>query len=586
MSENGTPRTRLRSESWLAGQDVPGFLHRASLRATGFATPFGEGRPVVGICNSWSEAVNCNLHFRGLAAAVKRGVLAAGGVPIEFPTISLGENLMKPTAMMFRNLMAMDVEESIRANPFDAVVLISGCDKTIPAQLMGAVSADVPAILLTGGPSEPARHFGRDLSVGTDLWRYTDDLRAGRITMQDYHELEAAWIPTTGHCNEMGTASTMACLVEALGMTLPGSASIPAVYARRAARAEEIGERAVALALEDLRPSTILTPDAFHNAITTLIALGGSTNAVIHLLALARRVGYELQLDAFQAVAGQTPVLVDVRPAGEHLLVDLDRAGGVPALLHALAPLLRADAMTVSGKRLGELVALTPDGDGRVIRSLDTPLKPVGGLRVVRGTLSPDGAIIKASAASPELLTHTGPAIVFESIDDLAARIDDPDLAATPDSVLVLRNAGPIGGGMPEWGMLPIPQRFLRAGVHDMVRISDARMSGTASGTCVVHVAPEAAAGGPLAAVRDGDLVTLDVPDGRLDIEVAPEELARRLDQRPCAPARYSRGYGALYAAHVTQAHEGCDFDFLADSRAEPPPRLPDGLFSGWIGGW
>jgi dihydroxy-acid dehydratase len=585
MSEND--KTGLRSTHWFGEQDLPGFLHRASLRVAGFSSAMVQGRPIVGVCNSWSEAVNCNLHFRGLAAAVKRGVAAAGGVPVEFPTISLGENLMKPTTMLYRNLMAMDVEESIHSNPFDAVVLIAGCDKTIPAQLMGAASADVPAIMLTGGPAEPAVHFGRELGVGTDLWRYTDDLRAGRITQSDYHDLEAAWIPTPGHCNEMGTASTMSCLVEALGMTLPGSASIPAVYARRAARAEEIGARAVEIAREGLRPSSILTDAAFANAITVLAALGGSTNAIVHLLALAGRVGVGLTLDRFDEIAARTPLLVDVRPAGASLLSDFDQAGGVPALLTALSPLLETDALTIAGTSLADFMAGAAAPDGRVIRTLEQPLKPVGGLAVVRGSLAPNGGVVKVSAASPALLQHRGPAVVFDGIEDVANRIDDPSLEVTPDSVLVLRNAGPIGApGMPEWGMIPIPQRLLQAGVTDMVRVSDARMSGTGFGTCVLHVAPESAVGGPLAAVRDGDPIVLDVESRRLDLDVPAEELARRLRDAAAPPARYARGYGAMYLAHVTQADQGCDFDLLANSAGDRPRDLPYGLFHGWVGGW
>ena len=577
----------LRSTHWFGGQDVPGFLHRSSVRAIGFSSLLLDGRPVVGICNSWSEAVNCNLHFRGLAAAVKRGVVAAGGLPIEFPTMSLGESLMKPTAMLYRNLMSMDVEESIRANPFDAVVLISGCDKTIPAQLMGAASADIPAIMLTGGPAEPAHCFGRELSVGTDLWRYTDALRAGKITDAEYRQLEAAWIPTTGHCNEMGTASTMSCLVEALGLTLAGTASIPATYARRRARAEEIGARAVAIALEGIRPSSILTPSAFANAITVLVALGGSTNAVVHLLALARRVGVDLKLDQFDEIARRTPVLVNVRPVGEYLLSDFDEAGGVPAVMAALAPLLDTDAATICGNRLQDVIEHAPAADGRVIRTLEDPLGSRGGLAVVRGNLAPRGAILKVSGATTDLLVHRGPAVVFDGIEDLASRIDDPALPIDAESVLVLRNVGPVGGpGMPEWGMIPIPERLLRAGVTDMVRISDARMSGTAFGTCVLHTAPEAAVGGPLSVLRDGDIIALDVDARRLDVELAADEIAER-SRNTCRPSpRYVRGYGALYASHVTQADQGCDFDFLAATSNDRTSDLPYGLFSGWVGGW
>jgi len=557
------------------------------MRATGLGSHVLDGRPVIGVCNSWSEAVNCNIHFRALASAVKRGIVAGGGLPLEFPTMSLGENLMKPTTMLYRNLMSMDVEESIHSNPFDAVVLIAGCDKTVPAQLMGAASADVPCIVLTGGPAEPTNCFGRELSVGTDLWRYTDDLRAGRITIEDYQKIEAAWIPTTGHCNEMGTASTMACIVEALGMTLPGSASTPAVYARRSAIAEDIGVRSVALARDGLRPSHILSPAAFDNAITVLIALGGSTNAVLHLLALARRVGVDLPLERFDEIARRTPVLVNVRPSGEHLFHDFDSAGGVPALLARLAPLLDTNAVTVGPPTIQHVIDRAPESDTAIIRPLDDPLKPAGGMAVVKGSLAPRGVLLKVSAASPHLLAHRGPAVVFDGIEDLIARIDDPTIEVTPESVLVLRNVGPAGApGMPEWGMIPIPQRLLRRGVTDMVRISDARMSGTAFGTCVLHVAPEAATGGPLALVRDGDPIRIDIDARRLDLDVEPAELAARSAAARSSRPRYARGYGAMYLRHVTQADEGCDFDFLASTPVDPVDDLPYGLFSGWVGGW
>jgi dihydroxy-acid dehydratase len=527
------------------------------------------------------------MHFRSLAEAVKRGVLLAGGLPLEFPTISLGENLMKPTAMLYRNLMAMDVEESIRSYPLDAVVLLGGCDKTVPAQLMGAASADVPAIMLTGGPSEPAYFRGRELGVGTDLWHYADDLRAGRLSGVEFDELEAAATPSYGHCNEMGTASTMSALVEALGMSLPGSAAIPAVDARRRRAAEATGARAVELAREGLRPSTVLTAGAFANAVTLLMAIGGSTNAVIHLLAIAGRVGVPLSLDDFDAIASHTPLIVNLRPSGRHLVEQLFHAGGVPAVLAELAPLLHGDAVTVTGRTLADGFAGVQALDRDVIAQLEQPFGSHGAIAVLRGSLAPDGAIIKRSAASEELLRHRGPAVVFEDIDDVAARIDDPDLAVTPESVLVLRNSGPKGApGMPEWGMIPIPSKLIRAGVSDVVRISDARMSGTAFGTVVLHTAPEAAAGGPLAAVRDGDPIVLDVDARRLELDVPGEEIARRLEALTgCAP-RYRRGYGRLFIDHVLQANEGCDFDFLRHLDGDEARREPYGLLSGWIGGW
>ena len=573
----------LRSARWFGGRDVSGFIHRASLKAAGLAQL--DGLPIVGIANCWSDLVSCNLHFRGLSQAVKRGVMLAGGVPLEFPVLALGENLMKPTAMLYRNLMAMDVEESIRAYPFDAVVLLGGCDKTIPAQLMGAASADVPAIMVTGGPSAAAYYRGRELGAGTDLWRYTDDVRSGRMSQEEYDELEAASGASIGHCAEMGTASTMAAIVETLGLALPGTATIPAFLAERDRAAEATGRRAVELALAGgPRPSDLLTEPAFDNAITLLMAAGGGTNAVIHLLALAGRSGVSLTLDRFDELSRRTPVLVNVRPVGEHLVEHLHRAGGVPAVLRELAPLLELDAPTVAGPTLGETLADAPAPNAGVIRPLASPLQAEGGIAVVRGSLAPRGAVVKTGAASPRLLRHRGRAVVFEDVDDLAARVDDPDLPVVETSVLVLRNAGPKGGpGMPEWGALPVPRKLLRAGVEDVVRISDARMSGTAFGTVVLHVAPEAAAGGPLAAVRDGDEIELDVEARRLDVRVPERELAARLEATPPSAPKYTRGYGALYLEHVLQADEGCDFDFL---RGRSEEREPLGLLSGWIGGW
>ena len=586
MSSNG-PSTKLRSARWFEGDDVPAFIHRTALRAEGFATADFEGRPVIGICNSWSELVNCNVHFRALANSVKRGVLQAGGLPLEFPTMSLGEQLMKPTTMLYRNLMAMDVEESIRAHPLDAVVLIAGCDKTVPAQLLGAASADVPAIMLTGGPATPAVFRGKEIGVGTDLWEYTDELRAGRMSREEYDELEAASGPSAGHCPEMGTASTLAAVVEGLGMTLPGAAAAPAVDSRRYQAADAIGRRAVALAEQGVRPSQILTPEAFDNAITVMLAVGGSTNAVIHLLALAGRCGVELDLDRFDQLSRRTPLLANVRPSGRHLVEQLFHAGGVPALMKELEPLLETGAATVSGRTVGEnLEGVRPSSDREVVATLDQPVKPAGGLAVVRGSLAPGGAVIKVSAADPALLTHRGPALVFDGIDEVIARIDDPELEVDADTVLVLRGAGPVGApGMPEWGAVPIPQKLLAAGVRDMVRVSDARMSGTAYGTVALHVAPEGAMPGPLAAVRSGDLISLDVPNRRLDLEVPAAEIEARLRGfEPPAP-KYERGYGALFLQHVTQADEGCDFDFLR-GRSEDPESEPYGVLRGMIGGW
>ena len=577
----------LRSARWFGGADLAGFIHRASLHAEGISRSALSGRPVVGICNSWSELVNCNLHFRSLAEAVKRGVLLAGGLPLEFPTIGLGENLMKPTAMLYRNLMSMDVEESIRAYPLDAVVLLGGCDKTVPAQLMGAASADVPAIMVAGGPSEPAWFRGRQLGAGTDLWHYADELRAGRMSAEEFAELEAAATPTFGTCNEMGTASTMAALVEALGMSLPGTATIPAVSASRARAAEATGRRAVELAVEGLTPRQILTAEAFDNAITLLAAVGGGTNAVVHLLALAGRVGVPLTLDRFGEVASQTPLLVNVRPSGEHL----DRAaaprGRCPRGVEgarAAPPRRGADRDRQAARgRVRHRRGARPRRRRDARRAARAP----GAISVVRGSLAPSGALVKRSAASPHLLRHRGPALVFEDVYDVAARIDDPALDVAPETVLVLRNSGPKGGpGMPEWGQIPIPSKLLAAGVTDMVRVSDARMSGTAFGTVVLHVAPESAAGGPLRALRDGDTVELDVDAGRIDVDVPGDEIAARLERLGPAEVRYRRGYGAMYLDHVLQADEGCDFDFLRARPDDPEETEPYGLLSGWVGGW
>lgn len=578
--------SELRSAKWFSGQDVPGFVHRSALRASGFSRLGFEGRPIVGICNSWSEVVNCNMHFRGLADSVRRGVLAAGGFPLEFPTISLGEQLMKPTTMLFRNLMAMDVEESVRAYPFDAVVMLGGCDKTVPAQLMGAASADVPTIMVTGGPASPAVFENKQIGVGTDLWHYIDEVRAGRMSMSDYDRLESAAGPSMGHCPEMGTASTMATIVEGLGMTMPGAAAVPAMDSRRLQVGEACGARAVDMALEDLRPSQVLTAEAFDNAITLMLGVGGSTNAIVHLLAIARRVGVDLTLDRFHELSARTPLVVNVRPAGQHLVEQVFHAGGIPGVMKALEPLLHTDALTVTGRTVGENLPERSGSDTDVIASIDAPFQGPQGLAVVRGNLAPNGAVVKCSAASPELLVHEGPAVVFDDMADLMARYDDPELDVTPDSVLVLRSAGPRGApGMPEWGQLPIPSKMLRQGVTDMVRISDARMSGTAYGTCVLHVSPESAVGGPLALVRDGDRIRLDAHAGVLEMVVDDAELeARRAAWIPPAP-RLTRGYGALYVERVLQADQGCDFDFLA-GRSEDPASEPEGVFDGWVGGW
>src|SRR5579884_814745 len=559
------PAKKLRSQEWFGGSAYEASVRRAWLRSEGFGAQVFGGRPVVGICNSWSELNNCNVHLRQVAEAVKRGVWAAGGFPLEFPTISLGELFMKPTTMLFRNLMAMDVEEMIRANPIDGVVLLSGCDKTTPAQLMGAASADIPAIMVTGGPMLAGNWKGNVLGSGTDGRRYFQELRAGRVTEEQWCEIEGCIARSAGHCTVMGTASTMAALVEALGMTLPGNAAIPAVDSRRYQLAEASGAQIVEMIRQDLRPSRILTRAAFENAIKTDMAIGGSTNAVVHLVAIAGRLGIELPLSEFDRLSRRTPFLVNVKPSGAYVMEDFFYAGGLPAVLKELAPLLDTTVLTATGRTLEENLRRVERSTNRdVIRPLDQPLAPEGGTAILYGSLAPSGAVIKQTAASPRLLSHRGRAVVFANYDDLKARIDDPALAVDANSILVLQNAGPKGGpGFPEWGHLPIPAKLLKQGVDDMVRISDARMSGTSFGTDVLHVAPESAVGGPLALVRTGDEISLDVEARRLDLCVSQGELNRRRAQwRPPAP-HYTRGYGKMFLDHVTQADQGCDFDFL-----------------------
>ena len=558
-----------RSRAWLESGDLYGWTRKAALLGMGFDSAAVHDGPIIGICNTFSELVHCNSHLRTLAEAVKRGVRFAGGLPLEFPVMSLGEFNMLPTTMLYRNLASMDAEESIRANPLDGVVLLSGCDKTTPALLRGAASADVPALLLTGGPQLSVHWRGEVLGSCTDCRRYQTELRAGNISPDDWHDLQTHMVRGPGHCMTMGTASTMAVLAEAMGMSPPGSATVPAVDARRLRLAEAAGRQIVELARNDVRPSHILTRAAFTNAIRTLHAIGGSTNAVIHLIAIAGRLGIDLPLPVFDELSDSTPLLLNLKPSGAYLMEDFEYAGGAPALLAELAPLLDTSCTTVSGKSLGENLAGARTHNREVIRSLNAPLRPDGGLCVLYGSLAPRGAIIKRSAASPDLLRHRGRAIVFDGHDDLVARIDDPALDVRPHDVLVLRGAGPLGApGMPEWGVLPIPKKLLKAGVRDMVRISDARISGTAAGTVVVHVSPESAAGGPLAAVQTGDTIELDVAARKLELLVPPEEIERRLAARANDPPQRTspadrRGYRWLVAQHMLQADQGCDFDFL-----------------------
>jgi L-arabonate dehydrase len=558
-------RRFLRSQTWFRGADYYNFARRTYIRAEGFNADVFQGKPVIGICNSWSELNNCNLGLREVAEAVKRGVWAAGGFPLEFPTISLGETFMRPTTMLFRNLMAMDVEESIRANPLDGVVLLCGCDKTTPAQLMGAASADIPAIVVPGGPMFAGNWRGKRIASGTDGRKLFDLYRAGRLTDEELNEIEGCVSRTVGHCTVMGTASTMTNLAEALGMTLPGCAAIPAPDARRKAIAELSGRRIVEMVDQDVRPSRILTRAAFENAVTTLMALGGSTNAVVHLIAIAGRLGVPLTLDDFDRLSRTTPCIANIKPSGEYLMEDFFHSGGLPALLRNILPLLHRECLTVNGKSLGENIDNAQTWNEEVIRPVDRALSDEGGLAILRGNICPDGAVIKQSAASPDLLQHRGRAYVFENHEDMESQVDQDYLPIDRNSILVMKNGGPKGApGFPEWGWIPMPRMLLRQGINDVVRISDSRMSGTSFGTVVLHVAPESAIGGPLSLVETGDEIELDVPARKLTLNISAAEWQRRAAQFVPPPPHYKRGYGRMFLEHVTQADQGCDFDFLA----------------------
>ena len=553
-----------RSRDWFEGTDLDAFLHRSWLKTEGFTDETFRGRPVIGICNSWSELVNCNAHLRELAEAAKRGILQAGGFPLEFPVMSLGEALMKPTTMLYRNLMAMEVEENLRSYPLDGVVLLTGCDKTTPASIMGAASANIPAIVVTGGPM--LNGHWRNLSLGscTDCWHFHEELRAGRIDHVEWKEIEGSISRSHGHCMTMGTASTMACLTEGLGMTLPGTAAIPAVDSRRKGSAELAGRKIVELVHKDIRPADILTRQAFENAIRVLHAISGSTNGVLHLLAIAGRVGVDLPMDLFDELSETTPWLVNLKPSGTFLMEDFYYAGGLPAVMAQIPDLLHNEALTVSAASVGENISDAKIINTDVIAPRSEPLSESGGLVVLRGNLCPDGAVLKRSAAEPNLLQHEGPAMVFDDVYEMNDCIDSSDLDVTADTVLVLRNAGPVGApGMPEWGHLPIPAKLLKQGIEDMVRISDARMSGTSYGAVVLHVAPESAVGGPLALVQTGDRIRLDVPARRLDLLVDEAALAARRAAWTPPEKKDDRGYRRLYEDRVLQANEGCDFDFL-----------------------
>ncbi|GAA0635967.1 L-arabinonate dehydratase [Halomonas beimenensis] len=575
MNKDRRTIDQLRSQRWYDSQDMRGFAHRQRTQQMGLRREEFMGKPVVGILNTWSDLSPCHAHLKDRAEAVKRAVWAAGGFPVELPAMSLGEVMVKPTTMLYRNFLAMEAEELLRSHPIDGVVLLGGCDKTTPGLLMGAISMDIPSIFCPAGPMLNGKWKGKTLGAGTHTRKYWDELRSGNITQEDWVDLESRMTRSNGTCNTMGTASTMTSIVDAMGLTLPGASSIPAADSGHIRMASECGSRIVEMIWEDLKPSDFLTRESFLNGARCYMAMGGSTNAAVHLIALARRAGVELTLDDLDAVAREIPVLANIFPSGEYLMEDFFYAGGLPALLKRLDGHLDLDAGGISGKALGEWIAPAECYDDDVIRHFGEPVTPGAALAVLRGNLAPNGAVIKASAANPELARHRGRAVVFDNHADLVARIDDPALEITADSVLVLRNAGPKGApGMPEWGALPIPKKLLAQGVRDMLRISDARMSGTHYGTCVLHVAPESAVGGPLALVRDGDEIELDIDARRLELCIDEQELeARRQAWRAPSP-RIDRGYTAIFQEHVTQADQGCDFDILQNGQRQDEPEI------------
>jgi len=565
----------LRSHRWFGVDDLRSFGHRSRAAQMGFGREDYRGKPVIAIINTWSEINPCHFHFRERAEAVKRGVLQAGGFPVEMPAISLSEPFQKPTTMMYRNLLAMETEELLRSYPCDGAVLLGGCDKTTPALLMGAMSMDIPTVFVPAGPMLKGNWRNTPLGSGSDTWKYWAELRAGKIDEKAWQEIEEGIARSPGHCMTMGTASTLTSVAEVLGFTLPGAASIPATDSMHPRMAAESGRRIVEMVWDDFKPSDFLTAGSFDNAVTTAMAVGGSTNVIIHVIAMAGRAGVPLDLARFDAISRTTPMIANLRPSGAYLMEDFYLAGGLRALLKQLGDRLDLGCRTINGQTLGENIADAEIFNTDVIRTPETALSREGGLAVISGTLAPDGAVIKPTAADPKLLVHRGPAMVFDDYNDMAARIDDPDLDVTADSVLVLRNSGPLGGpGMPEWGMLPIPRKLLQEGVRDMVRISDARMSGTSYGTCVLHVAPESFVGGPLALVRTGDMISLDVPNRRIDLEVDADELARRRAEWKQPPQKFGRGYGVIMSRHITQADKGCDFDFLAGTVPTPEPEI------------
>ena len=565
---------KLRSQQWFGRQDRDGFAYRSWLKGKGIPDDQFDGRPVIGICNTFSELTPCNSHFRSLAEQVKIGVYEAGGFPLEFPVMSLGEVLLRPTAMLYRNLASMDVEESIRGNPIDGVVLLMGCDKTTPALVMGAASADLPTVGVSGGPMLNGKWRGQELGSGTGVWSMSEQVRAGTLRLEEFLQAESCMHRSHGHCMTMGTASTMACMVEALGIGLPGNAAYPAVDGRRNVLARMAGRHAVRLVQEDVRLSQILTRESFENAIKTLAAIGGSTNAVIHLIAMAGRIGVKLELEDFDRLASELPCLVNLQPSGRYLMEDFCYAGGLPVVLKEIAAHLHLDALTVNGRTLGENIADAENFNTEVIMPLASPFKDKAGIAVLHGNLAPRGAVIKPSAATPELMVHKGRAVVFEDIEDFHRRIDDDSLDIDETCIMVLKNCGPKGyPGMAEVGNMPLPPKILKKGITDMVRISDARMSGTAYGTVVLHTAPEAAAGGPLALVQSGDLIELNVPQRSLHLHVSDEELEKRRARWRAPEPAMSSGYWKLYIDHVLQADQGADLDFLVGRRGAAVPR-------------
>jgi dihydroxy-acid dehydratase len=565
----------LRSHRWYGVDDMRSFGHRSRTAQMGYSRADYLGKPVIAIINTWSDINPCHSHFRQRAEEVKRGIWQAGGFPVEMPAITLSEPFQKPTTMLYRNLLAMETEELLRSYPADGAVLMGGCDKTTPALVMGAISMNLPAIYLPAGPMLRGNWRDQTLGSGSDVWKYWAEKRAGNLSDAQWLEIEDGIARSPGHCMTMGTASTMTSATEALGLTLPGAASIPAADSRHARMATNVGRRIVEMVWEDLKPRDLLTAASFDNAITAVLAIGGSTNALVHLIAMARRAGVALSLVRFDQLSRITPLVANIRPAGKYLMEDFFYAGGLRALLRTIDDLLALDARTVNGRSLGENIADAEVFNQDVILPRDKALAASGSLAILHGNLAPNGAVIKPAAAEPWLLKHSGPAVVFADYDDMAARIDDPALPVTRDSVLVLKNAGPLGApGMPEWGQLPIPKKLLAQGVRDMLRISDARMSGTSYGACVLHVAPESFAGGPLAFVQTGDIIELDVAARTLNLKVADDELARRRAGWQPPPAKFERGFGALYQRHITQADQGCDFDFLEGTAPTAEPEI------------